>query len=191
MSEKRKLELVLDCNGVITFAHYKNPAKISVSLAEIKARNPCTNGWKQLVQFLASTTKGDNCDYNNNTQIDYRVFLKSNGIHDTLWAWRCKWFEGKDIWIKVVNAALKRSKKYASASASYADADADAASAAYASTSASYADAADAAYASAAAAAYAAAAYAADADAAADYADAADADAERRLQTKHLLMLLS
>ena len=191
MSEKRKLELVLDCNGVITFAHYKNPAKISASLAEIKAKNPCTSGWKQIVQFLAFSSKGDNCDYTNNTQIDYRVFLESNGIQDTIWAWRCKWFEGKYIWMKVVNAAVKRSKKYASASASYADADADAASAAYASTSASYADAADAAYASAAAA-YAAAAYAAaSAYAAADYADAADADAERRLQTKHLLMLLS
>ena len=183
MSEKRKLELVLDCNGVITFAHYKNPAKISASLAEIKAKNPCTSGWKQIVQFLAFSSKGDNCDYTNNTQIDYRVFLESNGIQDTIWAWRCKWFEGKYIWMKVVNAAVKRSKKYASATHD----SATHASAAYA--SAAYASAHASASAASASAAYAsaAAAYAAS-SAAAAYAASAS---ERRLQTKHLLMLLS
>lgn len=76
---------------MLTFAHYKNPAKISASLNEIKTARPCEAGWKQLENWL--DTNGGYRLIDNKTQIDYRVFLESNGIRDTVWAWRCKWFE--------------------------------------------------------------------------------------------------
>ena len=159
------------------------------TLAQIRAKNPCTSGYKKLVQYLGT-------DYPMNAPISLATIAESNGAADAIWCFRAvKGFTDKKI--EVINLAVARAKQYDAVYAAYANADDAAAAyavyAAYAAAAydanaddAAYAYADDAAYAAAAAADDAAYAYAADDDAAYDA-----YDAERKKQKQDIIRIFN
>lgn len=147
---------------------------ITTTPRKIYSFNPCPQGKKKFESYFGK----DWIEANLDTPIDYKEFLKSNGLRDTIWAMRCEWFEQKETWMKFVRFCEKQAVTYATYAA-YATATYVAAYAAYVA-----ADAADADFADVAAYAAADSAY---------VADAADADfaATRKEQEQYLISLLS
>ena len=156
---------------------------ITMSTNEIKAFKPCATGWKRLLTGLNKTEADDE-------QIPFIKFLETNTLDEVFWAMRVKWFEHKEAFMNVVNAAADRAAAAAHAAdrADRADAAAHAADRAYAAVYAAHA--AETAYAAAYAAAHATdRAYAADRAAETAYA-AADA-AEREQQKQDIIKFCS
>lgn len=166
--------------------------KITMSLNQIKAFNPCTSGWKTLLKALGKTEADDD-------PIPFEFIVESNGIQDAVWCFRVNWFEHKELYMDFVNECVKRAKQHV-AFAAFASAYAyDAADSADSASAAAFADSA------AAVSADSAADSAADSDAAAAFAayDSAAAFAstfaaftsayafERESQKQYLLNLLT
>jgi hypothetical protein len=66
---------------------------ITISLKQIKDRNPCKDGWKKLL----ASKGGDKADMD--TQFPVADILESNDLNDTLWALRCL-PEHNNLWRK-------------------------------------------------------------------------------------------
>jgi len=54
---------------------------VTTTLAEIRAKNPCTDGWKKLLTFLGKTRADDE-------PVSLATILESNGLNDALWCLR-------------------------------------------------------------------------------------------------------
>jgi hypothetical protein len=81
-------------------------SKVTMSLNEIRAFNPCELGWKTLLKALNKTAPDDE-------QIPLEFILKSNGIRDAIWCFRVNWLEHKDLYMVFVNECAARAKGYA------------------------------------------------------------------------------
>jgi len=79
---------------------------ITMSTNEIKAFNPCEAGWKRLLTGLNKSKADDE-------QIPFVKFLETNEIDEVFWAMRVKWFQHKETFMNVVNAAVERAAYYA------------------------------------------------------------------------------
>jgi len=86
---------------------------ITMSTNEIKAFGPCVSGWKRLLTGLNKLEADDE-------QIPFVKFLETNTIDEVFWAMRVKWFQHKEAFMNVINAAVERT----AADAAYAAADA-------------------------------------------------------------------
>ena len=65
---------------------------MQTTLNKIKLHSPCEDGWKKLLNHLGKTEADDEV-------LELRTILESNGIDDTLWAFRA--VEGKDKEIRL------------------------------------------------------------------------------------------
>jgi hypothetical protein len=65
---------------------------MKTTLNQIKAKSPCTNGWKKLLKHLNKTTSDDD-------QLSIVTILESNGLDDALWCLRA--VDGKDKEIRL------------------------------------------------------------------------------------------
>ena len=68
---------------------------MQTTLNKIKSHSPCEDGWKKLLNHLNKTESDDEV-------LELRTILESNGIDDTLWAFRA--VEGKDKEIRLFAA---------------------------------------------------------------------------------------
>ena len=55
---------------------------IQTTLTRIKEKEPCSGGWQKLLTYLAKTEA-------DNEPLSLLTILKSNGVNDCLWAFRC------------------------------------------------------------------------------------------------------
>lgn len=60
---------------------------MQTTLNKIKLHSPCEDGWKKLLNHLNKTEADDE-------PLELRTILESNGLDDTLWAFRA--VDGKD-----------------------------------------------------------------------------------------------
>ena len=68
---------------------------MQTTLNKIKLHSPCVDGWKKLLNHLGKTESDDE-------PLELRTILESNGIKDTLWAFRA--VQGKDKEIRLFAA---------------------------------------------------------------------------------------
>jgi hypothetical protein len=68
---------------------------MTTTLNKIKAHSPCEDGWEKLLNHLNKTQADDEV-------LELRTILESNGIDDTIWAFRA--VEGKDKEIRLFAA---------------------------------------------------------------------------------------
>ena len=68
---------------------------MQTTLNKIKSHSPCEDGWKKLLNHLGKTEADDEV-------LELRTILESNGIYDTIWAFRA--VEGKDKEIRLFAA---------------------------------------------------------------------------------------
>ena len=68
---------------------------MQTTLNKIKSHSPCEDGWKKLLNHLGKTEADDEV-------LELRTILESNGIDDTIWAFRA--VEGKDKEIRLFAA---------------------------------------------------------------------------------------
>lgn len=68
---------------------------MQTTLNKIKSDSPCEDGWKKLLNHLGKTEADDEV-------LELRTILESNGIDDTIWAFRA--VEGKDKEIRLFAA---------------------------------------------------------------------------------------
>ncbi len=62
------------------------------TLNRIKEYEPCGSGWKRLLKFLGK-------DKADNRRLSFKRILKSNGIHDAIWALRTLPYEDKCLFL--------------------------------------------------------------------------------------------
>lgn len=160
-------------------------SKVFLTLEQIESFHPCKAGWRKLLKALNKVQADD-------SPIPLEFILESIEIHDTIWCFRCNWFEHKELYMQFVNNCVSRISNAGVANAA-AVTKAYASNAAYAAISAANAANANAASAASANAAFAASAsyYTSASYSTFSRADAeAAAAAERELQTQDLLQLL-
>ena len=63
---------------------------MQTTLNKIKSHSPCEDGWKKLLNHLGKTEADDEV-------LELRTILESNGIDDTLWAFRAVKGKNKEI----------------------------------------------------------------------------------------------
>jgi hypothetical protein len=68
---------------------------MQTTLNKIKEHSPCEDGWEKLLNHLNKTQSDDE-------PLDLRTILESNGLNDTIWAFRA--VEGKDKEIRLFAA---------------------------------------------------------------------------------------
>ena len=68
---------------------------MQTTLNKIKKHSPCEDGWKKLLNHLGKTEADDEV-------LELRTILESNGLDDTLWAFRA--VDGKDKEIRLFAA---------------------------------------------------------------------------------------
>ena len=68
---------------------------MQTTLNKIKSHSPCEDGWNNLLNYLGKTEADDD-------PLELRTILESNGLDDTLWAFRA--VEGKDKEIRLFAA---------------------------------------------------------------------------------------
>ena len=68
---------------------------MQTTLKKIKKHSPCKDGWEKLLNHLGKTEADDEV-------FELRTILKSNGLDDTIWAFRA--VEGKDKEIRLFAA---------------------------------------------------------------------------------------
>jgi hypothetical protein len=68
---------------------------MQTTLNKIKSHSPCENGWEKLLNHLNKTQSDDEV-------LQLRTILESNGLNDTIWAFRA--VEGKDKEIRLFAA---------------------------------------------------------------------------------------
>jgi hypothetical protein len=68
---------------------------MQTTLNKIKEHSPCEDGWKKLLNHLNKTQSDDE-------PLELRTILESNGLNDTIWAFRA--VEGKDKEIRLFAA---------------------------------------------------------------------------------------
>jgi hypothetical protein len=68
---------------------------MQTTLNKIKENSPCEGGWEKLLNYLNKTEADDE-------PLELRTILQSNGIQDTIWAFRA--VEGKDKEIRLFAA---------------------------------------------------------------------------------------
>jgi hypothetical protein len=68
---------------------------MQTTLNKIKEHSPCEEGWEKLLNHLNKTQSDDE-------PLDLRTILESNGVDDTIWAFRA--VEGKDKEIRLFAA---------------------------------------------------------------------------------------
>ena len=68
------------------------PQFMQTTLNKIKLHSPCEDGWRKLLNYLGKTEADDEV-------LELRTILESNGLDDTLWAFRA--VEGKDKEIRL------------------------------------------------------------------------------------------
>lgn len=68
---------------------------VTITLNQIRAKNPCTSGWETLLKHLGKTQADD-------VAFPLAVVLESNGLDDTLWCLRCipeaPWIRKYAVW---------------------------------------------------------------------------------------------
>ena len=68
---------------------------MQTTLNKIKSHSPCEDGWKKLLNHLGKIVADDEV-------LELRTILESNGINDTIWAFRA--VDGKDKEIRLFAA---------------------------------------------------------------------------------------
>jgi hypothetical protein len=68
---------------------------MQTTLNKIKLHSPCKDGWEKLLNHLNKTQSDDEV-------LELRTILESNGLNDTIWAFRA--VEGKDKEIRLFAA---------------------------------------------------------------------------------------
>ena len=63
---------------------------MQTTLNKIKLHSPCEDGWKKLLNYLNKTEADDEV-------LELRTILESNGLDDTLWAFRAVYGKDKEI----------------------------------------------------------------------------------------------
>ena len=63
---------------------------MQTTLNKIKSHSPCEDGWKKLLNHLGKTEADDEV-------LELRTILESNGLDDTLWAFRAVYGKDKEI----------------------------------------------------------------------------------------------
>lgn len=104
-----------------------------LTMNQIKAHNPCTSGWSNLLKKAAEN--GLSYPKDGDIPISMNTLLDWCPVEDVIWAFRCNWGEGKELYVKFANGCAKRAK----AAAYAADAAKAAANAANAADDAAYA----------------------------------------------------
>lgn len=95
-----------------------------LTMNQIKSHSPCTSGWSNLLK--KAKENGLSYPEDGDTPISMNTLLDWCPTQDIIWAFRCNWAEGKELYVKFAKNCAKRAERYA-ANAAHAHAAAHAA----------------------------------------------------------------
>ena len=78
-----------------------------LSRNQIAKFHPCKDGWNNLVEKTAGT-------YADDDPIPFSKLLEIYPVQDVIWAFRCNWEEGRELYLEFLQGCVIRAKGYAS-----------------------------------------------------------------------------